>query len=548
MKDISEGKIVASKYTILQCKKLLSDIEKSKNDDFEYYFDIDVAKNVINIIKNMKFESGKKQGQPLELANFQMNIILNTFCWRLKNYKDQFRFNHIVVFIPRKNGKSYIVAILAILATIKENGGQAVIASSKLDQAKIMYEQICSLITSHRSLSKAFKILKSEIRCNPKNSTIKALSSNAKGMDGINPHFVAIDEAMVVPAEVKSSLLTGGMMRKSVQNFYISTEYATNHKTGWMDSQIELAQKVLDGVVENERMLSFIYRLENAEEIHNKESWIKANPIIPEIGDSYLEEQLQIALVNPNNMKELLIKNFNLAQIVADDNAYLDMDKWKECMSEEAIDWKGVHINLGVDLSVTSDLSAVSFTGINNEGEILVHSHGFLPEDSLTSGNRREKIDYRLMEQLGYCTINKGMTVSQLVVRDYILSIEEKFGCIIDSIQFDPAFAQDLMVWLSDEGFNVVETRQNKMTLSPPTKAFREKVYEGKVRYDKNFVLDWCMSCCVTDMDNNGNEQLSKKKVWKNKQRIDLVAAIIFSYLETMKVKPKFNMEAFGCF
>ncbi len=548
MKDISEGKVIASKYTILQCKKLLSDIEKSRDDNFEYYFDVSVANNVINIISNMKFESGKKQGQPLELANFQMNIILNTFCWRLKNDKDQFRFNHIVVFIPRKNGKSYIVAILAILATIKENGGQAVIASSKLDQAKIMYEQICSLITSHKSLSKAFKILKSEIRCNPKNSTIKALSSNAKGMDGINPHFVAIDEAMVVPAEVKSSLLTGGMMRKSVQNFYISTEYAINHKTGWMDSQIELAQKVLDGIVENDRMLSFIYRLENAEEIHNREAWIKANPIIPEIGDSYLEEQLQIALVNSNNMKELLIKNFNLTQTVEDDNAYLKMDSWKKCMSEEPIDWTDIDVNVGIDLSKTTDLTAVSFTGVDDDGNVLVHSHGFLPEETLTSGNRREKIDYRKLHDEGHCTIIEGSIIDYGIVKKYIMSIEEKFGCNINSIQFDMYNALQMASDLSNEGYNVMEVKQNKMTLSYPTKTFREKVLSGQVKYDKNPLLDWCVSCAVTDVDNNGNEQLSKNKAQKNNKRIDLIAAVIFSYVETVKIKPKFDLDQYAIY
>ncbi|ELC8404177.1 terminase large subunit [Clostridium perfringens] len=548
MKDISEGKIIASKYTILQCKKLINDIEKSKDESYPYYFDVKIAKNVISIISNMKFEDGQKAGQPLKLANFQMSIILNTFCWRFKEDSTKFRFKNIVVFIPRKNGKSYIIAILAILSTMKEAGGEAVIAAGNLKQATIMYNQICGLIKSYPSLSKAFKVLRSEIRCLAKNSKIKALTSNAKNMDGINPHFVAIDEAMVVDRAVKSSLLTGSMMRKSVQNFYISTEYNIEMKSGWMDEQIEYSQNVLDGIIEDDRILSFIYRLENAEEISDEKNWIKANPILPEIDDSELKEKYQKALVSPSEMKDLLIKNFNVAQSIADDNAYLDIEKWKACRSEEPIDWKGIHVNVGVDLSKTTDLTAVSFTGTDEEGNVLVHSYGFLPEDSLLSGNRREKIDYRKMEQLGYCTINEGGVIDYDIVKQYIINIEKKFGCIIDTIQFDMYNALMMANELAQEGFNVVECKQNILTLSYPTKTFREKVYLGQVRYDKNELLDWCVSCAITEEDRNGNEKISKNKSQKNNKRIDMIAAVIFSYAETVKteIKPKFNIDAFG--
>lgn len=548
MKDISEGKIIASKYTILQCKKLINDIEKSKDESYPYYFDVKIAKNVISIISNMKFEDGQKAGQPLKLANFQMSIILNTFCWRFKEDSTKFRFKNIVVFIPRKNGKSYIIAILAILSTMKEAGGEAVIAAGNLKQATIMYNQICGLIKSYPSLSKAFKVLRSEIRCLAKNSKIKALTSNAKNMDGINPHFVAIDEAMVVDRAVKSSLLTGSMMRKSVQNFYISTEYNIEMKSGWMDEQIEYSQNVLDGIIEDDRILSFIYRLENAEEISDEKNWIKANPILPEIDDSELKEKYQKALVSPSEMKDLLIKNFNVAQSIADDNAYLDIEKWKACRSEEPIDWKGIHVNVGVDLSKTTDLTAVSFTGTDEKGNILVHSHGFLPEDSLLSGNRREKIDYRKMEQLGYCTINEGGVIDYNIVKEYIMNIESEFGCIIDSICFDMYNALQMFSELSQEGFNVLEQKQNILSLSYPTKTFREKVYLGQVKYDKNELLDWCVSCAITEEDRNGNEKISKNKSQKNNKRIDMIAAVIFSYAETVKteIKPKFNIDAFG--
>ena len=70
----------------------------------------------------------------------------------------------------------------------------------------------------------------------------------------------------------------------------------------------------------------------------------------------------------------------------------------------------------------------------------------------------------------------------------------------------------------------------------------------GKVKYDKNELLDWCVSCAITEEDRNGNEKISKNKSQKNSRRIDMIAAVIFSYAETVKteIKPKFNIDAFG--
>ena len=47
-------------------------------------------------------------------------------------------------------------------------------------------------------------------------------------------------------------------------------------------------------------------------------------------------------------------------------------------------------------------------------GKVYCKSHGFLPEDSLAE--RREKIDYRDMHRMGYCTLNDGLTVNYKVV------------------------------------------------------------------------------------------------------------------------------------
>ena len=240
--------------------------------------------------------------------------------------------------------------------------------------------------------------------------------------------------------------------------------------------------------------------------------------------------------------KNFLIKNMNLAQATASDDAYVDMDKWKACEVKK-IDWKGIRVDVGIDLSKTMDLTAVSFTGIDSNGNVLVNSHGFLPEETLNK--RQEMTDYRLMESLGHCSINEGAIIDYDFVIEYICNIEKKFGCIINSIQFDPFNAIHMMSTLSKKDFNCVEVRQNRMTLTIPTKTFREKVYTGMVQYEKNDLLAWCVSNAVESEDNNGNIALDKKK---SKNRIDLIASVIFAYVETMKTKRVFDIDDYGIY
>ena len=178
-------------------------------------------------------------------------------------------------------------------------------------------------------------------------------------------------------------------------------------------------------------------------------------------------------------------------------------------------------------MSVTTDLTAV---GIEFEDEDIIYckSHGFLPEDSLP--NRREKhINYRNYAKLGYCDIHKGMTVNYTKVEEYIRSIEKEYKCTIGCIVTDPMNAKELVERLSED-YDVVMLKQTYSNLSPATKEFRKRVYDHKVRYVENELLDWNMSNASTTKGKADDEMLIKEN--KNKQRIDMVVVLVFGYTE----------------
>ena len=121
------------------------------------------------------------------------------------------------------------------------------------------------------------------------------------------------------------------------------------------------------------------------------------------------------------------------------------------------------------------------------------------------------------------------MTVNYTKIEEYIRSIEEKYECTIGCIVTDPMNAKELVERLSED-YDVVLLKQTYSNLSPATKEFRKRVYDYKVRYVENELLDWNMSNASTTKGKADDEMLIKEN--KNKQRIDMVVVLIFGYTE----------------
>ena len=158
-------------------------------------------------------------------------------------------------------------------------------------------------------------------------------------------------------------------------------------------------------------------------------------------------------------------------------------------------------------------------------GKYYLHSKGFLP--SKTLDQRREKIDYRQYARAGCCEIHEGYIINYTKIEEYIRSIESTYNCKIKCIVSDPYNALQMMESLAND-YDVIMLKQTYTNLSAPTKAFRDDVYKGNIVYQKNKLLDWCVSCATLQKGKSEDVMLAKEN--KNKQRIDLLVASIFCY------------------
>lgn len=546
--DVIAEKEVTTWEVEEQCKIFLNDYNKRQyEDDFLFYFDEEQLEIINNLLKLLNFATGFVAGKQVlqNLAPFQCFFIANVFGWRFKDRPEKFRYDDNTLFIARKNAKTALIGIVFILLMlISQQYSEFYSICLTKELAAEIKKSMEQIIGASPLIKKHFKVSTTKtgrITCKLTDCFFEPRVSEAGKNNSIRSEAFVSDEHANFKEKSNFSAMKSG--QKNVINglvFRTTTAYAIDDSI--MEEDLAYIRGVLKGVIKNERQFALVY-YSYKENLWNDTGMYQANPLRIEENYETIRENREVVKDKYSEQEEYLTKEMNHFVAENEMNKYLNIDCWKKLkISEEEFreKIKGKNVKVGVDMSVTTDLTAVGIE-FEDEGIIYCKSHGFLPEDSLAT--RREKhINYRNYEKLGYCDIHKGMTVNYTLVEEYIRSIEKEYDCIIDIIVTDPMNAKEMMERLSED-FEVLMLKQTYTELSPATKEFRKKVYDGEVRYVENELLDWNMLNAITSKGKADDEMLKKEN--KNKQRIDMVVVLIFAYADILGGDTRYDpMEA----
>ena len=112
------GEEVTTLEVKTQCEWFLRDLEQQDKEDYPYYFDLKELEKIDALLKLMHFATGLGvRGKRIYdgLEDFQAFFIANVFGWRFKENKKKYRYRDNTLFIPRKNAKTFICAVIIIL-------------------------------------------------------------------------------------------------------------------------------------------------------------------------------------------------------------------------------------------------------------------------------------------------------------------------------------------------------------------------------------------------------------------------------------------------
>lgn len=129
---ILNGEITSCNYIKLGCKRFISMLER---EDIE--FREDRVDKVINFISKLKHYTGKHNGKPFILQDWQKFIVANIFGFYWKGTNKRVT-KKVYIEVARKNGKSALISAIALYCLIAdgENGAEVDVAANTRQQRK----------------------------------------------------------------------------------------------------------------------------------------------------------------------------------------------------------------------------------------------------------------------------------------------------------------------------------------------------------------------------------------------------------------------------
>ncbi len=518
--DLKQGKVVV-KYNSI----------KEEEEEFVYVFDLARANRPIDFIEKYCYHSkGESAGKPFKLELWQKAFIQASYGFVEKTTRLR-KYNKIVLFIGRKNGKSTLAAALGLYHMLFENesGAECYSIATKKDQAKIVWEEALSMVARSPVLKKRTDTKVTGLfKKKDKDTFFKALASDSATLDGLNAYFVACDEIHAWRDMNLYNVMYDSMAFRK-EPMILETSTMGTVRESVFDNEYNYFKRVLagyrndiDGIVD-ETVLPFIYELDSRDDIKNEEMWFKANPGLGTIKRyDFIKSKVEKAENDIQEYSNLLCKDFNIR--TTDSMRWLDFN---DINNEETYsDFTDTYCIGGADLSSTTDLTCATLIA-EREGKVLVKQMYWIPSDNLEAKIKDDKIPYDKWYERGYLRLSEGNTINYGDITQWFI---EQVGMGLRPIWvgYDSWNANYWKDEMESYGFDMVEVRQGAKTMSGPMKQMGADLQAKKINYNNNPILKWCLTNTAIKEDENGNIRPIKDK---QRARIDGAVSLLDAYV-----------------
>jgi len=542
IRDVRSGKQVACKWVKLTVQRHVEDLKRAKKrtDDFPYYYDVEEAHRAIDFVQELRHTQGewanpKLHDTRLRLEPWQQFITSVVFGWRRTEDACR-RFNKIYEEMARKNGKTFRSAGNLIYCTVADSpleiGAEAYCIATKKDQAKKAWGTVREMIEKHPDLSEALRTYKqhSTIVLEGTATQIRLMGKDSKTEDGMNPHFVLVDEYHAHPDHGMLEVMRSAMMARKQPVTWIITTAGFNKNSPCYQEEHALIERILERSIEPvpEHVFGIIYSLDEDDDWTDRSVWIKANP---NLGVSVYPEELEKAaleaLATPTKLNDFLTKNLNIwTQAVT---RWIPDEKWMACageIDEEVL--RGRPCYFGLDLSATIDITAyaICFPPIAAGEKYQLVWRFFMPEDGLLDRERRDRVPYTYWRDQSLIIATPGDVIDYDLVEQELDKDLARF--VVQELGFDPWHGQEVSNHYKSAGIQMVEIRQTYSGMSALTETFEKKVLAVEIVHDGNPVMRWMLSNTEVKSDRQSNIMPMKPRRDSSGKRIDgTVAAIM---------------------
>ncbi len=532
-KKVVDGEVNSPKYVIKQARVFV-DVAEGLSD--KYIIDIEKVKLIDGLLHYMIMPSGLKAGQTIYEATvgYQWLFYTGVLCTVHKDNKNKRRYQTAILEICRKNFKTFTIAVIFLLLFFIEPPFSKFFsvapdgALSREVQSAIKEIITCSPFLGgniESGIKSKFKVLRDYIQCLPTHNRFTPLNYSNSRLDGRLPSVFLIDEAGALPNSYAIGAMRSGQLTiLNKLGCIISTKYPSINNP--FEDEVKYSKRVLDGLESNDTWFSLLYEPDNTEDWATDDTILEqANPValeIPEIMED-LKAKRAFAIAVPSARENFLTKHCNIIYQGAGTESYIDIQYVQKCAYDN-LDFRGRRAYVGVDLSMTTDNTAVSILVYDDDtGEVYCDCICFIPEGSIDEKTALERVNYREFIEAGKCIACGDKTIDYAIIEQFVFDIEKKYGCEIVGIGFDRYNAlSSAQKW--EKKYTTVEVKQHSSVLHPATKRLKEMIIDGKFKCLPNKLLEINFQNARCTYDTNMNQYVNKKK---SNGKVDMVVSIL---------------------
>lgn len=536
--DVRSGHIKTGRYIKLLIDRHLSDLKKSENPSFPYYFDYDEAAHAINTFSLFRLPTSKGANMPFILMPYQACILFMAYGWRKKSNSTK-RFRRIYLKVGRGNAKTeFLVAVGNYEFAFTEVDNPEVFwIATKKDQAKIGWKRqvvmLKKLVEDEPALESVFGFHATEVFKRGELSWVKYLGKDSKSEDGWKPSCALCDEYHAHVDDGMVNVMESGFVKRDDPMLWIITTAGYN-PSGPNSEFLRNCKKMLEGTLPGENVLPFIYELDEEDNWEDPDNWIKANPGLGHVLtlDALMEEYKKIQIGGKTKEIDFKVKNLNYEQ--NSQEAWIRHEDWVRCggeIDDEAL--AGRECYAGIDLSLTQDITALAlfFPKKAGEKQHILRVFYWIPEENPDILAKNE-VPYDRWIAEGRIFTMPGNVIDLEDIAGRMIAILSRYK--VKRADIDPWNSVHVEQSFKKAGIPLNKFAQNITHLSVPTQELERMVLGAEMNHGGDPVLTWMVSNCEVYRDSNDNIRIVKSNP---KNKIDGIAAsvnAVFGWIQTI--------------